>query len=377
MSYEHDALRSAIRGLTSGCTARNGHDPALWTRLCKEIGVAGLAVPPQYGGAGATILESLVALEELSRNLLPTPMLNTLLATQALLAAGDPEACARLLPPICAGDVIVSITADGTLIDAAGADLLLVIADDELFEVEPAAVVQHPLPSLDLTRRLTTIAPTSPPAAAAARATAAPASAPAAAPLGARINDISDLLDKGNEVAGNKVAGNEAGGDAERGAVSGKRVGVVSGGWVRDLGCVALSAEQVGAASRALELTVAYAKSRVQFGRPIGGFQVLQHRMAEGHVRVEAARSACWTAAEAFAAGSAEASRLAAVAKVWCSETLRVVAADMVQIHGGIAITWEHDAHLYLRRAWDSAQLFGSPRSHLDRLAAALVGGDG
>jgi len=143
--------------------------------------------------------------------------------------------------------------------------------------------------------------------------------------------------------------------------------------WLRDLACVALSADQIGAAARAFELTHEYVQQRVQFGRPIGSFQVLQHRLAEAYLRLEAATTASWTAAEALVAGDPEAGTLAAMAKVHCSESLAAIAGEMVQMHGGLAITWEHDAHLYLRRAYADAQLFGSPGEHLDRLAATLL----
>jgi alkylation response protein AidB-like acyl-CoA dehydrogenase len=142
---------------------------------------------------------------------------------------------------------------------------------------------------------------------------------------------------------------------------------------VRDTALVALAAEQVGTATRALELTVDYTRNRVQFGRPIGSFQVLQHRLAEAHVRLQAASAAAEAAADALVSGAADAAERAAIAKVTCSETLQAVAAEMTQMHGGLAITWEHDAHLYLRRAWSSAQLFGAPAGHVERLAAGLL----
>jgi alkylation response protein AidB-like acyl-CoA dehydrogenase len=143
--------------------------------------------------------------------------------------------------------------------------------------------------------------------------------------------------------------------------------------WLRDLACVALSAEQIGAASRAFEVTHEYVRQRVQFGRPIGSFQVIQHRLAEAYLRLEAATTASWTAVEALVSGAADAPTLAAMAKVYCSEALQAIAGEMVQMHGGIAITWEHDAHRYLRRAYGDAQLFGAPASHLARLATALL----
>ncbi len=352
---ELEALRDAVRGLVSGHPTRPaaespaGYDTGGWARLCREIGVAGLAVPERYGGAGATLRETCVVLEELGRSLTPTPMLGcAVLAGHALLLGGDPEACARLLPGICAGARIAALawtpaaggwdpdapacaaTADGRLtgeahhvLDAEAADTLLVAARDgagpALYEVEATAsgVTRRPASSLDLTRRLGVV----------------------------RLDDVPGRrLDGGNPLPA-----------------------------LRDVACVALSAEQVGAASRALELTVEYAKIRVQFGRPIGSFQALQHRLAEAYVRLEAARSASYAAAEALVAGDRDASERAAVAKVYCTETLQSVAAEMVQIHGGIAITWEHDAHLYLRRAHATAQLFGAPSTHLDRLTAALL----
>lgn len=200
------------------------------------------------------------------------------------------------------------------MLDAGVADVLLVIARGGVWEVDASTVHRQPEESLDLTRRLSTV----------------------------RLDDVPA-----------------------------RRLGDDPEPTLWDIGCVALSAEQIGAAAQALELTLEYAKTRHQFGRPIGSFQVLQHRLAEAHVRVEAARSASWTAVEALVAGDPQAYRPAAVAKVCCSETLQVVAAEMVQIHGGIAITWEHDAHLYLRRAYASAQLFGSPAQHVERLAFA------
>ena len=158
----------------------------------------------------------------------------------------------------------------------------------------------------------------------------------------------------------------------------------------RDLACIALSAEQVGAAQRALELTVAYTKARVQFGRPIGGFQALQHRMADLLVLVESARALSYAAAEAAAetagadtaaadggaAGDAPDLGLrAAAAKAYCSEVLLKTAGEMIQLHGAIGITWEHDAHRYLKRAHGAAQLFGPPAGHIARIATAMLDG--
>jgi alkylation response protein AidB-like acyl-CoA dehydrogenase len=132
---------------------------------------------------------------------------------------------------------------------------------------------------------------------------------------------------------------------------------------LRDTATIAVAAEQVGAAARALELTVEYTKQRRQFGRPIGGFQALKHRMADVHVHVEAARSALYAA---LVDGDAEA---VTTAKVVCSEAFSHAAAEMIQLHGGIAITWEHDAHLYFKRAHGSALLFGDPAGARHRMS--------
>jgi alkylation response protein AidB-like acyl-CoA dehydrogenase len=326
LTDEHRALRDAVRGLVAA------HPDPLWPRLCKEIGVAGLAVPEQHGGAGATLLESHVVLAELGRQLTPSPMLGSaVLATQALLRAGATD----LLPSLCAGDRVATllsfadhpVSGQGRLtgeasqaLDASSADVLLVAAGDALWEVSAASpgVTVQPCDVLDATRPLAVV----------------------------RLDDVSA-----------------------------RRLGGAAGllPWLRDLACVALSAEQIGAASRAFEMTHDYVRQRVQFGRPIGSFQVIQHRLAEAYLRLEAATTASWTAAEALAAGSADTRTLAAMAKVYCSEALQAVVAEMVQMHGGIAITWDHDAHRYLRRAYADAQLFGAPAGHLERLAATLL----
>lgn len=141
-------------------------------------------------------------------------------------------------------------------------------------------------------------------------------------------------------------------------------------GRVPDLACTALAAEQVGAAERCLELTVAYAKDRVQFGRPIGSFQAVKHRLADAYVLVESARSAALAAAFAAAEGSPETTRLAAVAKSACTEAFSAVASEMIQLHGGIGITWEHGARHYFKRAHGSGRLFGPPAWHRGRPAA-------
>jgi alkylation response protein AidB-like acyl-CoA dehydrogenase len=360
LTDEQRALRDAVGGLLArqqrgAPGGEPGYDRPLWKRLCGEIGIAGLAVPQRYGGAGAGPVETHIAVEELGRDLTPSPMLGSaVLAAQALLASGDDAACQRLLPAVADGTAIAALAwtdaaghwdagqvacrarrgpdgwvLDGVahhVLDGAAAHVLLAAAATpdgiRLFEVDPhqTGVARAAVTTMDSTRLLATV-----------------------------------------ELAG--AAGRPLGAD-DGGAALAR---------ARDLACIALSAEQVGAARRALELTVAYTKVRVQFGRAIGGFQALQHRMADLHVLVESARSLSYASASAAAEGAPDAGLRAAAAKVYCSEALARVAAEMIQLHGAIGITWEHDAHRYFKRAHGAAQLFGQPCEHAARIAAALI----
>ena len=374
---EQRDLRDAVRGLLAHeqrRTPADGDDGrALWQRLCGEIGVAGLAIPQRYGGAGAGPVETHIVMEELGRGLTGSPLLGSgVLAAQALLASGDAAACERLLPAIADGSAVAALAWAGEagrwdpgeaaydarpgqgdarptgpvrrteagrpgweldgeahyVLDGDRADVLLAAARAPggiaLFEVDPhqRGVTRRAVTTMDTSRRLAVV-----------------------------------RLDG----AAGRPAGSGAGGAALARA--------------RDLACVALSAEQVGAAQRALELTVAYTKARVQFGRPVGSFQALQHRMADLHVLVESARSLSYAAASAAAGGADDLGLRAAAAKAYCSETLTRVAGEMIQLHGAIGITWEHDAHRYFKRAHGAAHLFGRPSEHVARIAATVIDG--
>jgi alkylation response protein AidB-like acyl-CoA dehydrogenase len=380
LTTEQRDLRDAVRGLLArhrpagaaepgagsepgaGAGPGPGYDVPLWLRLCGEIGVAGLAIPGRYGGAGAGPVETCIVMEELGRGLVSSPMLGSaVLAGQALLASGDEEACQRLLPGVASGGTVAALawapqagrwdpaapafaarpawTLSGEahhVLDGDTAGVLLAAARTPdgigLFEVDPAhpAVTRRAVTAMDTTRRLAVV-----------------------------------ML------------------EGTPGRCLGPGAGIRALALARDLACIALAAEQVGAAQRALELTVAHTKTRVQFGRPIGSFQALQHRMADLHVLVESARSLCYAAA---LAGDAEADpgtdparfgMLAAAAKAQCSQALTRAAGQMIQMHGAIGITWEHDAHRYFKRAHGAGQLFGRPEEHVARIAAAVIDGEG
>jgi alkylation response protein AidB-like acyl-CoA dehydrogenase len=159
--------------------------------------------------------------------------------------------------------------------------------------------------------------------------------------------------------------------DRPLGPADGSPGGIPALARARDLACLAISAEQVGAAARALELTAGYTKTRIQFGRPIASFQAIQHRLAELKALVESARELSYRAAGAH---PGELPVLAAAAKAYCSDVFTKVAAEMIQLHGAIGVTWEYDAHRYFKRAHGSAHLFGSPAAHLARIADVVIG---
>lgn len=340
MSSELDDLAGAVRSvidrrwspaaLRAAIDAPAGHDRELWSVLCTQVGVAALAVDEDFGGVGAGVRAQQVVAEELGRHLIPSPFLgSSVLATSLLAGTGEAE----LLEGLASGERIAAVAFagadftdrpiaadDGTLsgtarfvLDGDVADDLLVIAGDGLHLVDPAAVKRRHTPSMDPTRRFAEV-----------------------------------VLDG----APGRLLRDGAGEALER---------------ALDVTCAVLAAEQAGAAARALEVTVDYTGSRVQFGRPIGSFQALKHRMADMFVLVESARSAALAAGEALDRGDEDAALAVATAKAYCSEAFSTVAAETIQMHGGIGITWEHDAHLYFKRAHSSAQLFGDPAYHLAR----------
>ncbi|MFD4403376.1 acyl-CoA dehydrogenase family protein [Nocardia sp. NPDC058499] len=343
ISEEQQELVSAVRGLLAKRDARAGirqamdtdlgYDPQLWAQLCEQVGVAALAIPEEYGGFGAGLPESLLVVGEIGRTLADVPMLGSaVLGAQAVLLSGDSEACERLLPGIAEGSRTLAVcwagaagwdefgvradgeTLHGTahyVLDGTIADTLIVLTDSGLFEVDPSAagVERRRVAAMDPSRALSEITFTD--TAAQRLGTADPAA-------------VADRL--------------------------------------RQIAWAALAAEQVGAAEYCLEATVEYTKSRVQFGRVIGSFQALKHRMADMYVLAESAKSTALTAAIALAEESPTAAEDVWVARRQCTEAFSTIAAETIQLHGGIAITWEHDAHLYFKRAHGDAHLFGTPK---------------
>ncbi|NUW40515.1 acyl-CoA dehydrogenase family protein [Nonomuraea rhodomycinica] len=325
-----DELRDVVRSYLAD---RPG---ASWGTFARELGVAGLAVPEEYGGAGCGPAEVAAVAEELGRALSPHPFLQSaVLAVEAVKAGGDAAAMARLLPVLAGGrSATVALPGDGDLVledgllsgvvpYAPAGDLVLVYAAGLLVEAEPTRRAPHR--TLDESRPL-------------------------------------------EELTFERVPVRPAGDGA---------------GWtrVRDLGVAALAAEQTGGAARCLEMATAHARARHQFGRPIGSFQAVKHKLADLLLLVESARSAALGAAEAGAAGlnaadldGADLEEAAAIAGSYCSEAYLTAAGENIQLHGGIGVTWEHPAHRYFKRATSDAQLFGPPQAHRARLAARVLG---
>ena len=319
-----------------------GYDPHVWTQAAEQLGLAGLDIPEEYGGSGATFREMAVVLEALGGSLACLPFFSTsVLAAGTLLLGDDEDACAEHLPGIAAGRTVATLalaeqngsgashihtTAERQgdhyrltgskcfVVDGHTADLLLVVAHApaglSLFAVDGDAdgLNRSAMQALDPTRKLARVELRAVPA----RLVGAKGSAPA-------------VLER-----------------------------------VRDRAALAIACEQLGTASRALTMAVDYAKGRVQFGRPIGSFQAVKHRCVDMFQRVEAARSAAAWGAATAAEGGELAGVAAAMATVCCTEAAVFATAENVQIHGGIGFTWEHPAHLYFRRARSSAVLHGS-----------------
>jgi alkylation response protein AidB-like acyl-CoA dehydrogenase len=358
-SADAEDLRSHVRKFLEAQAGRDrlrvaletdaGYDRLLWRRAVDELGLTGLLVPERYGGSAVDMLTLGVVFEELGRALVCAPFLSTIgLATPALLqAAPDAPAATALFAAIAAGTVVslvwtgerpscTDLAWDGArvsgvapiVIDGADADQLLVAARADgpgtpvvLLQVssEAAGVSRTPISALDTTRRLARIAFEDAPAA---------------------------------------VVGLDAG------AALDDTLAIAS---------LLLGAEQVGVAQRALDMAVATARTRVQFGRPIGSFQAVKHRCADMLVDVELSRSLVYGALHAVTADSSTAQLEAALVRGFVSDACLSVAAANIQVHGGIGFTWEHDSHLYLKRAKAAQLLFGAPTAHRRR-AATLLG---
>jgi alkylation response protein AidB-like acyl-CoA dehydrogenase len=333
-----------------------GYDTAVWKQMAGQLGLQGIAIPEEFGGAGFTYVELIVVLEEMGRALLCAPYFSTVaLAATLLLASGDEGAKAQYLPGLAAGNSIGTVAlAEATgRWDEAGVSLAASGSGDSWsLTGEKLYVLDGHIADLILV----------------AARTAAGVSVFAVAADAAGLGRESLLtMDQTRKQARLTFEDTPA-----------RLVGTDGAGWAAiskmlDLAVVALAAEQVGGAQFVLEMAVEYAKNRVQFGRPIGSFQAIKHKCADLLLEVESAKSAAYYAGWAAADDSDELPIVASLAKSYCSEAYFHATAENIQIHGGIGFTWEHPAHLYFKRAKSSELLFGDPSYHRE-LVARRVG---
>lgn len=351
----HDFLASRFKSerIREIAASESGFDESGWQEMA-ELGWAGLALPEEWGGQGLGIVELAVLFEEMGYALAPSPLLSNTIAGLAIAAGGNDEQRERYLQPLAAGELRVtptlidagvpaepgkfamvaqedgdSVVLDGekTLVmDAASADLFLVATADNrrhLVEKSAAGVTVIPEESIDLTRRL------------------------------------SSVRFEGVRVAPENTL---PGGEADYFPI-----------FLR--ACVALAAESTGVAQRALDFSVAYAKDRQQFGRPIGAYQAVSHRCAQMLLETENSRSAVYGAAWAADAEPESLPLAACMAKAYASDAGWRVPDAAIQVHGGIGFTWEHDLHFFLKRGRANAATFGDAKWHRERVADAVLSG--
>ena len=371
---EQQELRSSARAfladqsgseqVRSAMESELGYDEQLWKQIGSELGWAAVHIPEEYGGLGLSYVELIALLETMGERLLCSPFFSSVcLGANALLCCGSEEQKQRLLPAVAEGQTRATLawveasgrwatssieataTRDGDdyllrgckrhVMDGNTADLIIVAARAEgssgddgisLFAVpgDAPGLLRRPLPTMDRTRRLAEL-------------------------------ELSDLRVPASELLGEEGAG---------GAGLSKAL---------DLAGIALAAEQVGGAQQCLDMSVEYAKEREQFGRAIGSFQAIKHKCANMMVDVEAARSAVYYAACVAAEDSEELAVNASLAQATASDAYFRCAADCVQIHGGVGITWEYDVHLYFKRA-KSSETFLGDASHHRELVAQRIG---
>lgn len=367
---EQDQLRDAVRRFMETKSdekevrrlmeTAEGYDPELWAQMANELGLQSLHIPEAYGGQGFTFIELGIVLEEMGRALLCSPYFSTVgLATNAILNAGTEEQKSALLPGIAAGETIAALAftepngrwdASGITMEAKGSGDAVTLDGTKMYVIDG-----HIANTIVVVAR--------------------------------------QAGSSGEEGIGFYVVDGDAAGltrtalttmdqtrkqaKLEFAAVKATSLGDSATGWTAlsktlDQAAVCLANEMVGGAQKVLEMSVEYAKVRVQFGRPIGSFQAIKHKCADMLLEVESAKSAAYYAAWAAAEDNDELPVVASLAKAYCSDAYFHATAENIQIHGGIGFTWEHPAHLYFKRAKSSEILLGDATYHRELLAQRI-----
>jgi alkylation response protein AidB-like acyl-CoA dehydrogenase len=333
-----------------------GYDPAVWRQLSDELALPGIHVPEQYGGAGFGMVELGIVMEELGRSLLCAPYFSTaVLAANAILNAGTEAQKAALLPELASGARLATLAIvepDGDWNPAAIATVAAPAGDGYRLDGVKSYVVDGHIADLLI---VAARAPkTSGLEGLALFTLAADAS-------GVKRRQLA-AMDPTRKIAQIEFSGAEASllGNFDDGAKAIERT--------LDQAAIALANEMAGGAQTMLDSAVSYAKMRVQFGRTIGSFQAIKHKLADLLLEVELAKSAAYYAAQAAAANDPEWQALASLAKAATSETYMHAAAECIQIHGGIGFTWDNDTHLWFKRAKSSEVFLGQPSYHRELL---------
>jgi alkylation response protein AidB-like acyl-CoA dehydrogenase len=338
--FANECPMAQVRKLMETDTA---YDAAFWQKLAEQ-GFTGIIYPEEHGGMGLGVVELILLMEEAGYALLPGPLFSTLIAGAVLHACGSEAQQQKHLAKICNGqaratvafleataswnpdDLKISV-ASGKLTgsklfvtDAAVADFFLVVTAGGVFLAESTAPGMKiaPMKGMDLTRKIYSV--------------------------------------EFNNTPAEKLGGNSA-----------------NQGHALDIATAALAAEMTGGMQRVLETAVAYAKTRKQFGKPIGIFQAVQHMCADMYLETESARSAAYYSAWALQENAPDAATAVSIAKMYASEAARTVGNRGIQVHGGMGFTWENDIHLYYRRAKASETMLGDASFHRERIARMVV----
>ena len=354
-----------------------GYDADAWHRMADELGLLGLVIPETHGGAGAGCTELGIVAQEMGRALFCGPFLSTaVLAATALGESADDAAQRRWLPAIAAGELIATVAIPGTPPSGGAPGSAPAALEAAALEVAALEVAARPAAGEGLGARDGWVL-----------------DGAAGFVLDGHVADLVLVPAATGEGTSLFAVRGPAPGltrtllpafDATRkyarlnfAATPATLLGPAGGAApalarVYDLGCVALACEQVGVAERALDMARDYALLRTQFGRPIGSFQAIKHKLADVLLEVEAARSAAWYGLWAADAQPDQLPVVASIAQATCSAAAYLATAENMQVHGGIGYTWEHPAHLYFRRATTSRMWLGDPAGHYERLLSRL-----
>ncbi|MEI8000362.1 MAG: acyl-CoA dehydrogenase family protein [Actinomycetes bacterium] len=369
-SEEQEQLRDAVRRFMEAKSASedvrrlmettDGYDPAVWSQMANELGLQSLAIPEEYGGQGFTFIELAIVLEEMGRALLCAPYFSSVvLAAHAILNAGTDAEKAEFLPGIASGETIAALAftepngkwdAAGITMEATGSGEAFTLSGTKMFVIDG-----HLANTIVVVARQ--------------------AGTSGEDGIGFFVVDADAPGLTRTALATMDQTRKQARLDFD--GVAARPLGTVGSGWAAlsktlDQAAVAIANESIGGAQKCLEMSVEYAKVRVQFGRPIGSFQAIKHKCADMLLEVESGKSAAYYAAWAAAEDNEERPVVASLAKAYVSDAYFHAAAENIQIHGGIGFTWEHDAHLYFKRAKSSEILLGDATYHRELLAQRI-----